>query len=84
MLSKLHEVEDKITIKKSDLFNNISWDRDETFDLIFFNVPYINIKNLNQISLDNISKAFIDNDYKLLRRYMREGENILKIRILNC
>lgn len=66
---KIHKLENKIKIKKSNLFSNIN----EKFDLILFNPPFFS-KKLNS----DLEQTITDYKYSSLKRFFKNVRNYLK------
>lgn len=68
-----HNISDKVKAVHSDVFSNI--DKDEKFDLIFWNAPYFDW----EFDEDNILyRAMYDKNYEHIKRFILEWENHLK------
>lgn len=66
---KIHKLEDKIKIKKSNLFSNIN----EKYDLIIYNPPFF-----SQKPNSDLERTVTDYKYKSLKRFFKNVRNYLK------
>ena len=69
---KRYKFEDITTTRISDAFSALS--KTETFDLIFWNVPFYNVPRLN---LTSIEKTVADCNYEKLKIFISKGHNYL-------
>lgn len=68
--ARKHGLDKKITVKKSDLFDNLAG---ESFDKIIFNPPFRWFK-----PRDMLERASLDENYDTLQKFMKEAKNYLK------
>jgi 16S rRNA G1207 methylase RsmC len=71
--AKRHDLEDRISVRKGDVYSAL--DKAEKFDLIFWNVPFGYVQ---QVNLSDLERALYDHEYQSIRRFIREASEHLK------
>lgn len=72
--AKKHNINDRITIRYSDVFNNLN--SDEKFNLIFWNYPFGHVnKSLEELEL--LERALVDPFYQGLDKYLKHANDYL-------
>lgn len=72
--ASLHKVADKVSAFHGDMFEPL--DRNDIFDVIFFNIPFCHRNKKDTVSM--LSKSLFDPEHDLLHRFFREGQKHLK------
>ena len=69
----MHNVWDKVKVVQSDVFSNI--DKDEKFDLIFWNAPYFDWEPEEG---NTLHLSMYDKNYEHIKRFILEWQSYLK------